>query len=1081
MAMSFRIYGKVVEEESRKPLPNLIVRAYDKDFLFDDFLGNTKTNVEGQFDIRYSESDFQELFSKCPDLYIKVYDSPGEHVIHLTTDSIRWNSGYEEYFEIAIPKEKVPRISSEETLLLDSQGCTRNEFEVGDTLLTHLYALSPDQNYTLRLLDSQEEEVYHISVLANRYGEIEPTVLWPDIGLGFPDDGNPHEYYSVEEALATLSEKTFAIEVLDGEEVIRKKHFTICNQRKNIRLTPVSESGVLQRGLLHTEEELFVQGDNFPPESIVDIYLVKRQYDWRVGDTFEPIRNEDGTVVKEKVRLNGGETSFTTLLWARDKMLPGSYDIIARIVLDHEFRAEEQIFRSSDLASERLVTTVVIRSPLEYITPFRGSPIPPTGTPIHSHHHKIVPIQIAGEKLKGAPHFTFTNIFPVGADIWAAMDPTAIISTTGKRKIRYYVVKHRDNWKGGEKLKEVRTVNKKNIVTTSVTTAGCINGNIQLIWSNAKKKGDYDLIVDLGTPPVPVKFKGDGLFNPDKGDLIDKLPNVGFKIVDDPSVKPTRPSKVTDYQYNNSSVDIKASGVQTPGGVYGAAPHGVVKFEPMADVYYPHTTAKHRLPIFLIIPGFSKTTSQHTLYAYEDGFDYLLKHVAEFDFAAICMRTEKQLDSYLPKGAGADSRVNAIFEHLFDLESQNVKKGHILQGRLDFQNIYLMGFGEGADAALEAVQVNQKGYVGNKHRTGPGYYNIKGVIAVSPQDQRGGTGAAIDLSSSKLLTIYGSNDGVNTGSNPKFKWSGSGFSLYDRAKVEKSMVFIEGGTYGLFNQQDNLAIGKMHPGNMEGFVDPKAKGIASAKQHEDLLKGYVTAFLEYQRGQLDDFKGYLTGSMRIPQAKDVNVYVQYQNPGKRLVVENYESSRKGSTAPSKKNRLGGTISYMNLSTTPQENMLSKLDSHCIHEAPGIKIKWDNTSGQRYFLDIPSNHTDISSYGYLSFRVAQVVGSASNPKGKPQNFWISLKDKSGNERYVQAAHFGEIPYPYRPQYAGLLSQNMEKLRTKSALTSIRIPLHAFTLPCVPEPRVDLKNIVSVVFDFDHTKKGEILLTDIEFTH
>ena len=40
-----RVVGTVLEEESGRPLEGLVVRAYDKDILFDDRLGSVSTKV----------------------------------------------------------------------------------------------------------------------------------------------------------------------------------------------------------------------------------------------------------------------------------------------------------------------------------------------------------------------------------------------------------------------------------------------------------------------------------------------------------------------------------------------------------------------------------------------------------------------------------------------------------------------------------------------------------------------------------------------------------------------------------------------------------------------------------------------------------------------------------------------------------------------------------------------------------------------------------------------------------------------------------------------------------------------------
>lgn len=105
--MIFRITAQVVVKESRMPLPGLVVKAYDKDLLFDDLLGSATSDWEGNLEIVCEGADFQELFDKNPDIYLRVMDADWSEMFS-TEDKVRFASGQTEHFLVEIPWDNLP-------------------------------------------------------------------------------------------------------------------------------------------------------------------------------------------------------------------------------------------------------------------------------------------------------------------------------------------------------------------------------------------------------------------------------------------------------------------------------------------------------------------------------------------------------------------------------------------------------------------------------------------------------------------------------------------------------------------------------------------------------------------------------------------------------------------------------------------------------------------------------------------------------------------------------------------------------------------------------------------------------------
>jgi carotenoid cleavage dioxygenase len=102
-----RVIGSAVEEESGRPLAGLRVRAFDKDVLLDDPLGDAVTNAQGQFEISYTEANFRGFHETLPDVYIRVYDESGERLLHTTERAVRKSAQIVERFDVRIPRAKL--------------------------------------------------------------------------------------------------------------------------------------------------------------------------------------------------------------------------------------------------------------------------------------------------------------------------------------------------------------------------------------------------------------------------------------------------------------------------------------------------------------------------------------------------------------------------------------------------------------------------------------------------------------------------------------------------------------------------------------------------------------------------------------------------------------------------------------------------------------------------------------------------------------------------------------------------------------------------------------------------------------
>jgi hypothetical protein len=119
--IKFRITGRVINLEGQG-ISGLRIEAWDKDLIFNDFVGNAITDESGHFQISFYESYFKELFfDRRPDLYFKIYRN--EMLIYTTENSVIWNADSSDHeLEIKIDDADVPHLFSVSGKVINPDG-----------------------------------------------------------------------------------------------------------------------------------------------------------------------------------------------------------------------------------------------------------------------------------------------------------------------------------------------------------------------------------------------------------------------------------------------------------------------------------------------------------------------------------------------------------------------------------------------------------------------------------------------------------------------------------------------------------------------------------------------------------------------------------------------------------------------------------------------------------------------------------------------------------------------------------------------------------------------------------------------
>jgi len=90
-----------VTDKAGKGLNKLIVSVYDKDLLFDDKLGQTETDSNGDYTLTYHTEDYRDIIERKPDIYVKVLDQKGK-TLYSSKKKIKFNVGRVEIVNVVI-------------------------------------------------------------------------------------------------------------------------------------------------------------------------------------------------------------------------------------------------------------------------------------------------------------------------------------------------------------------------------------------------------------------------------------------------------------------------------------------------------------------------------------------------------------------------------------------------------------------------------------------------------------------------------------------------------------------------------------------------------------------------------------------------------------------------------------------------------------------------------------------------------------------------------------------------------------------------------------------------------------------
>lgn len=858
------------------------------------------------------------------------------------------------------------------------------------------------------------------SLATDAFGRIEPTVVWPQFGLSGVEE--PREL-TIAEGQKTYGGQTVTWELKDGRKSVAQGRLSVERNSKEPVVFVANKKGELRNAIEAGKDPLLLAGANLPKGDL-RIVLVPRRDGWLAGDEIRPARDAAGRNLAFNATTENSEGTIRVA--SAGRIPPGAYDIVLR-PMRYGFE-EDQIMRlqERDIVVGRGFTGLVVREDFWTAKPVLGG--------------CVNAFPMSGSTVSGSPYFRYRDTFAVGENVWAAMDPGIVMPGQMGKKIELNVVasKTATQWNASAALAHVAPVGPLQIILQS----GCINANKQLIWPSANLVGSFDVVADFGNnDPNPASFLPDGNFNTPV-DMIDGYFVPGFRVVQDPGTL-SEWTNVGSFAIDAaflSGLGIGASmTVQDENAAYftpgGFVPVNVT-IPRLADVRFPAdvagatqpsqiSAAKPNYPLFVVVHGNGHTYTN---------YGFLLEHMARNGFIAISIHLTSDR-----KGLG---RANAFFDHITTI---NTVFGASVQN-----NVAVLGHSRGGEAVFKIARLNESLALG---------IGLKALLALGPTDQYGRE-TITGTTAKPVFVLYGAKDDDVSGWPPYAGYNvrQSGFTLYDRFDgQEKSMAFVYDATHNGFVTHN------------EAFGTAPVPPLMTVADQQKILLAYCNAFCRLHVHGEAQWTGMFNGEWRPPTVSSTGVVmtIQYRNPTRRTLDQFEGPHAAGDWQTS---TIGGAVVQSGLPADPVETQLYPQDNQSPHDTGGLRLTW-NSSGDQLVFDIPPGQRNVTSFSHLQARLGKVINSASNPAGA-QNLRIGLRDGVGNERLIRASAFGGVP----ESAAGNESGN-----NKSSLSTLRIPLTAYTVVCAGAVQVDLTDVVQAKLVFSEIATGEIAVDEFEFTN
>lgn len=411
-------------------------------------------------------------------------------------------------------------------------------------------------------------------------------------------------------------------------------------------------------------------------------------------------------------------------------------------------------------------------------------------------------------------------------------------------------------------------------------------------------------------------------------------------------------------------------------------------------VWYPE--GEGPFPLVLVVHG------AHLMADYSDsGYEYLGKHLASKGYIVASvdenfLNVSPFHDYFVFSTIKNENPARAVLllQHLEAWKGWNEDKSSPFYGKVDINNIALMGHSRGGEAVAIAAKFNNlTSYPENNNIKFEYRFNIRSVVAISPTDgQYKPADKFIDLKDVNYLTLQGVHDMDVS--------SFAGAAQYERVTFTegsscfKSAVYIAGANHGQFNsswgREDGVGMGNR-------FFNTKQ--LISKDEQEQVAKTLITSFLEATLKSKTEYKVLFEDLGYAKNWLPNTTYINNYSDGNTKIIASFEEDIDASTTTI----IGGKVEAQGFRKWKEEKVNLKYGDG---NYSVVNLEWDRRETDEnpiYKIFITEEKLQIGESSSIAFSMAD--GDMKGDKGNNPHIDLTVQavDKEGNVVELPLSH------------------------------------------------------------------------------